>query len=251
MSEVTDALIARIQKLMAMAERAGTEEEADTAMGLLQQILTKHNLSMGDTRLTKDKDEEFQHQSATFEWNASWITQVYMGVAELFFCKMWNEPNGTTDRKATLVGSPVNLYSAMYVARVVTENGKRLAKEYAQHAYKEYGMNAVSASNDFKKGYASRIRTRCEDMIREAKKGHVKDESTGTALVVGDFYERNKKELEVFTANVLKVKLVSGAGMRGAKDHDAAGAGRSAADKQSLRADGITQGKGALRLGSN
>lgn len=249
MNEVTDAIVERIKKLMALAEKGGTEAEADAAMAKVQEILTKYNLSMGDTRLTQDKDEQFERQSVTFEWNASWISIVYHAVAELYFCKMWNEPNGTRDRKAVLLGKPVNIYSAMWVARVVVENGKRLAKEYAQHAYREYGMNAVSASNNFKKGYASRINARCWEMISAAKRGQVKDEATGTALVVADFYERNKKELDTYTREGLGIRLQRGSGMRGANDQDAAGAGRSAADKQSLRADGITQGKGAMRLG--
>lgn len=249
MSEVTDALIAKIQKLMALAEKGGTEEEADAAMAKVQEILTKYNLSMSDVQHARDKDEQFERNVVAFEWNATWIAQVYLGVAELYFCKAWCQPNGTIDQKVVMLGSPVNIYSAMYVAQVIVTNGKRLAKEYAQHAYREYGMNAVSASNNFKKGYASRIRHRCLEMIKDAKRGHVRDAETGTALVVADLYERTSHALDVYTQDVLKVRLRSSVGMRGANDQDAAGAGRTAADAQSLAANGIAQGKGTLLLG--
>lgn len=241
-------IIARLQKLLELAERGGTEAEADNAMQRVQEILTKYNLSMGDVNVARDKDEMFEQHSVTMEWNQSWIPVIYHAIADLYFCDGWNEPNGTVDRKVVLIGKPVNVYSALYVAKIVVENGRNLARAYAQHAYSEYGMNAVSASNNFKKGYASRINARCHEMIKNAKSGHVKDVETGTALVVADLYERTQKELTLFREEVLKIKLSPGAGMRGARDQDAAGAGRAAADKQNLRADGIEKSNAKTML---
>lgn len=242
-------LIEKIQKLLALAERGGTEAEADAAMAKVQQLLTEHNLSMGDVVQAQDKDEAFEKQSVTFDWNQSWISVVYFAVCRLYFCDMWNEKNGTVDRKVVIIGKPVNVMSAMYVARIVVENGKKLAREYAQHAYREYGMNAVSASNNFKKGYANRISVRCAELRMAAKNGDLKSE-TGTALVLADFYEQNLKALDVWREQELGVKLVSGKGMAAPRDSDAAGAGKAAADKQNLTANGIgSNGEKTLLIG--
>lgn len=232
------AIIEKVRKLLALAERAGTEAEASNAMARVQEILTKYNLDIDAVKGAGEASFTQEHQE--FEWNQSWIRQVYMGVAHLYFCHMYYTPNGTDNQVITLVGKPVNLQTARYVADVIIATGKRMAKAYAQNAYAEFGMNAVSASNNFKKGYALRIRSRCDQLVAEATRGQVKNADTGTALVVGDFYKRELAAIDEFEKNTLKLKLQSGAGMKGG-DSGHMSAGASAAESVNLRAAGVTK----------
>ena len=189
-------MIEKIRKLLALAERAGTEHEASNAMARVQEILTKYNLDIDTIKDAGGASFTQEHQE--FEWNQSWIRQAYMGIAKLYFCHMFYVQNGLQNQRITLVGKPVNIQTAKYVADVVIGTGKRMAKLYAQNAYSEFGMNAVSASNNFKKGYAIRINQRCNELVRDAIRGQVADSDTGKALVVGDFYQREHDAIQTY-----------------------------------------------------
>lgn len=238
-----EVIIERLRKLIALAENAGTEAEASTAMSLVQEILTKYNLSMGDVGSAKDEDEDFTQEFAQHEWNQPWISLVYHAIARLYFCKMWVEKNGQTDVKMYFVGKPVNLYSVMYVARVVVDMCKRDAREYARSS----PVNSVTASNNFKKGFASRISARCSEMIAAAKRGNVTD-GAGTALVVGDFYEKNMSLLDKYVAS-MGTRLTNCKVRSAITDGKALSAGRESANKANLTANGISGKTGTLRIG--
>lgn len=232
------AIIEKVRKLMALAERAGTEAEAENAMARIQEILTKYNLSMD--AVTAPGEETFVQEHQEFEWNQTWIRETYRGIARLYFCHMYFVQNGLKNQCITLVGKPVNIQTARYVADVVIATGKRLAKAYAQDAYREFGMNSVSASNNFKKGYAIRIGQRCNEMVRDAQAGAVKDSTTGTALVVGDFYKRELAAIHDFEQKSLGLRFKNGSGMK-MGDHGHMSAGAEAANSVNLRVAGVSQ----------
>jgi len=53
-----DAILDKIRKVHALAERAGTEAEAAVAAALVQQLLAKHNLALGEVVLKEDPGVE-------------------------------------------------------------------------------------------------------------------------------------------------------------------------------------------------
>ena len=241
-------IIEKIRKLMALAERGGTEAEGDAAMRKVQEMLTRYNL---DIDAIKDKTEvSFVRDFKEFEWNASWIKVVAYGIAKLYFCHMYNEPRGQECLRIAIIGKPVNVETVKCILDAVVSTGKKLAKLYAQNAYKEFGMNPVSASNGFKKGYGIRIQQRCLEMVRDAQTP--KSTESGQALVVADYYKRNRQEIDLYEKNVLGLRLQRGSGMASG-DAGHMGAGSSAANNVSLSANGIgTRGATqAFRLGSN
>ena len=189
-------IIEKIRKLLALAERGGTEAEAAAAMEKVQALLTKHNLDIDSVR--KPEESSFTREFQEFEWNASWIRPIAGAVAKLYFCSMYYTQQGLDKQIIYMVGEKVNILTAQYVVDLVVATGKRLAKAYAQECYRDWGMNPVSASNSFKKGFALRISSRCAELMREAKRGNIKDVETGTALVVTNFYERNETAIAKF-----------------------------------------------------
>lgn len=232
-----DQIIEKVRKILALAERAGTEGEAFAAMNKVQEMFTRHNLELDDI---KGSDEEsFTHDFKEYEWNASWIRTTCAGIAKLYFCHMYYEPHGQECQRIFFVGKKVNIITAQYVCDLVISTGKRLAKSYAQECYKEFGLNPVSASNNFKKGYATRINVRCQELIREAQEGHLKNVQTGKAIVVADLYRREIDAIKTYERDTLGLLLVGGAGMAGG-DHSHMSAGASAANNISLRANAIS-----------
>lgn len=240
-------IIEKIRKILALAERGGTEAEADSAMTKVQELLTEHNLTLdavrGKTEMTMTREYK------EYPWNQSWIRQVYSGVAGLYFCKFYYTPNGTTNQYCYLIGEPVNIQTAQYVIDVVIATGNRLAKEHAQAARMEFlewcdedekkdatGV-AISASNNFKKGFASRINSRCYTLRRKATtiKPNKKE---GNELVVADFYKRNDAAIKQYESSI-GLKLVSGGGMGAATNSESYLAGGNAANSVNLRAGGI------------
>ena len=259
--ETNDKVIERIRKLLALAERGGTEAEADSAMAKVQELLTAHNLEIDAIR--EKAEVTFTREHKDFPWNQSWIREAYAAIGRLYFCKFYYTPMGTKLQRLYLIGEPVNIMTAQYVADVVIATGNRLAKEYATETRLEYIENwgdsaatrgeatgaAISASNGFKKGYAQRISLRCYELRQEAiKKEKRAATATGTALVLADFYERNKKQLDIYAEQELGLELVSGAGMNSGNSNHM-GAGANAANSVNLRAGGVGHSGGALLLG--
>jgi len=255
-SQSDDKVIDKIRKLLALAERGGTEAEADAAMAKVQEMLTQHNLDIDAVR--GEKEATMTREYREYPWNQSWIREVYKGVAKLYFCKFYFTPNGTECQYCYLIGEPVNIHTAQFVADVVIATGNRLAKEYATAARKEFlefcdedersqaTGKAISASNDFKKGYGLRINHRCWELKRAATKPTTTDAKVASnALVVKNFYEKNDVALKAYQEKI-GLKLVSGAGMNGAGNANHAQAGAKAANSVNLRAGGVGGSKTML-----
>lgn len=231
MNTTPNSIIEKIRKLLALAERAGTEHEALVAMEKAQALLVEHGLSISEVH----KDEvDFESVTQQYEWNASWIKYVAVGVAKLYLCHVYCVGNGTNSFSLVFSGSPVNIQTATYVMDVVVSTGKRLAREYGRQARIVNGDNAVSASNSFKKGFAMRIQGRCDQLVK-----HVMSESNGeNALVVANLYETTGSQIE---------KWLGGKGLnfrtnRGKVRADPrhARAGAAAADRVNLRTTGLS-----------
>lgn len=215
-------IVNKIKSLLARASDAGASQaEAETCMAKAHGLLAKHNMSMGDLEKGEGADKEL---SEGHTWNQPWERLVWGAVAELYFCKFYFIPYGTSHVDYVLVGRESNRITAINVAQFVVETGKRLAREYAQDNY----GNSVSLSNSFKKGFATAIHVKArklkQDAIREGKQG-----GTGTALMVLDVYKQTELENAELMPKRLKTRKT-----KGATDGLAATAGVSAGSKVSL-----------------
>lgn len=90
-----DSVIRKIQKLLALGKRGGTEAEASTAMDMAQELLAKYNLDMaiidkavveGGTVAAPEKREKTKiDRSAMYKWQQSLCRRI----AEANYCWYW------------------------------------------------------------------------------------------------------------------------------------------------------------------
>lgn len=108
-------LIDRIQKLLALGERGGTEAEATAAMRKVHELLAKHNLSLDDVKESPVAEEDYVRDEAASSPRQPWQDWVWTSVAELYFCKHFKRKFGSQTTHL-LIGKPSNIAVVKYVA---------------------------------------------------------------------------------------------------------------------------------------
>lgn len=178
------AALARVKKLMAMADHPNTNEsEAANATAMANAILARLNLSMGDLSAADDKAGRkdsvilggfYQHERDLWE-----------AVAELNFCYYWtvkvryDAERAKKERRKwahhhRLVGRTVNIVSTEVMATYLLSTIERLVKEWcaANRSWEKYHPRSETAVS-FRKGCTARIIEKIsmerERLIREEK----------------------------------------------------------------------------------
>jgi hypothetical protein len=234
-----DSIIAKINKLLALGERGGTEAEATAAMQKVHELLAKHNLHLDDVKEAPVAEEDYVRQEADATAKQPWQDWVWFAIAELYFCRHFKQKyRGSTSH--LIVGKPSNIAVVKYVATYVIRTGEELARRAGTGA---------AFRNSFKKGFASRIAVRAREEIAKAKTGGLSDSSTGTALVVAPLYEQTKRDIDRFMLEQDMKPKMQAARSTSVSDPDGYRAGRAAVDTVSLRGDAVGQAPVA-RIGS-
>lgn len=238
---LNEKMLDKVRKLLALAERAGTEEEAANAMTRVQEILAKYNLDIGDVKID-DVAAGMAEETMDVAWNQSWIKYVATGIGRLYFCKVLVQTHSTDYLRLFFTGRAVNIMTAKYVLETVLRAGRKAALDFARQQNK-LGFNSVSASNNFKKGFGVRVFTRCEGLIREAKLKGLRDADTNTMLPVANLYDQEQRAAENFLLNKGVIPRTGNVKMKGT-NYDHMAAGSSAADNVNLTATGAVGGRG-------
>ncbi len=236
-----DSIIARINKLLALGERGGTEAEANAAMSKVHELLAKHNLSMDDVKDSPIAEEDYTQDESDAAARQPWQGIIWTAVAKLYFCKHLTKtgPKGT---QHLVIGKPSNIAVVKYVAAYIVRTGEELARHAAADAESKQTFR-----NSFKKGFAFRVYARVEDEIRAAKTGKMTDSATGTALILSPLYDKSGREIDRFLVNhSMKVKRSTCS--MSVSDRSGYAAGRAAGDSVSLRSNGVG-GKATLAIG--
>ena len=139
-----EAVIRKIQLLLNLGNRGGTEAEADAAMAKAQELLTKYNLDMAVIDAAKDKAEQKaapekrEKTKIDRAANYKWQIKLCKAIAEANFCWHWvadiQEEEPTTIKGRTyhrmikrhvVLGSEVNVVAVMmmygFLADVIEE----------------------------------------------------------------------------------------------------------------------------------
>lgn len=154
MSEINDNIIRKIQKLLALGQRGGTEAEASAAMAMAQELLAKYNLDMaviqnaaveGGTVVAKEKRERTKiNKSAMYKWQQ----ELCRVIADCNFCYYWPQefmepyqskhgPKYRNVKRHMIVGKEVNVVAVTimyeYLAEIMEEllpypNAERLSR---------------------------------------------------------------------------------------------------------------------------
>ena len=180
----------KINKMLELARRGGTEAEAETAMRMVLQALAKHNLDMSDVEETEEKDEDII-EDITDGGKSMWQHFIWISLSKLYFCKMYTQKykkNGKIYKSFVLIGRKSNVDTAKSVIKYLIELGTELASD-GDTIYR----------NSFKNGYAARIFHRCEDEKKRAT-DLTQIEYTSLAPAIINLYEvttiENNKFLE-------------------------------------------------------
>lgn len=223
MSDIKD----KIQKVLEIAKRGGTEAEAATALSLAHELLAKHNLSMSDVQREESNEEDVVEFRAQGESNRQWQGIVWMSVSKLYFCQMYASsyalPSGKTGKSYVVVGRESNVETVKEVAGYLVALCKSLIEKES--------LADTLWKNSFKNGFASRIYDRCEETRAQSV---TKIESNGSLLPIVALYELTKKENYDFLA-AKGIKLRSGGSSRITfRSKEGYNAGKAAANSASL-----------------
>lgn len=240
----------KIAKLLALGERAGTEAEAEAAMHRAHVLLAKHNLSLDEVKGHHEREEaiEIDDSTPSVLRNTQWRDMIYEGIAELYFCDIFLRyrfnARGERVRKIAITGRPSNIEVVKYIAGYLIRTGDELASAGARAAAQHLAndgvvLNVRAWAGSFRVGYGGRILSRAQQEIQDAKAGGIKDETTGTALVVAPLYDREKQAVAAhISAKIGKLKTTTGRGtvVRSSSGYQA---GSAAGERANLRANAL------------
>lgn len=227
-----DSIISRINKLLALGERGGTEAEATAAMQKVHELLSKHNLSLDDVKDSPVAEEDYVQDESDAASRQPWQNIIWSAVAKLYFCEHLTKI-GSFGVRHLVIGKPSNIAVVKFVAVYIVRTGEELARKAAADSDSKRAFR-----NSFKKGFAYRVHSRVEEEIRNALAGKLTDTATGTALVVAPLYDQARRDIDrLMMEQGMKVRRTT-ASMT-VSNHDGYRAGRSAADSVSLRGNGV------------
>lgn len=240
-----ESLIARIQKLLALGERGGTEAEAEAAMQKAHELLAKHNLSLDDVKGVEAEEDYVMDESAATA-RQPWQDYIYGSVSRLYFCRHLKRTRYCGSKVSgvqhLIIGKPSNVAVVKYIAAYLIRTGGELAREAAAGAESRQAF-----VNSFKKGFAIRINSRVNEEIKKAREGKMTDASTGTALVLSPLYDRANNEIDGFLLRNSVRPKASKSTASGPSDYAGYAAGRAAAESMSLTSNAVAgQGRKAI-----
>ena len=237
-----ESVLNRIKKALNLANRAGTEGEAQAAMARVRDMLAAHNLSMSDVKQTETPEEkaEMHWHSADKGSRSLWKQTIWGSVARLYFCEAYYMQK----RKAWMViGKPSNVAVAIDIAGYLCNSAESLASSTAR----QLGEDRQFA-NSFLVGFASRIRERVSGEIRKAKEGAVKT-SFGTELIIHPLYNKAAADNKaVVLGHGFTYTSKGGRGMTYTAS-DGYQAGRTAGGQASMSNNGLPAGGSRKAIG--
>jgi hypothetical protein len=203
-------ILARVRKLMALANDAGaTEGERDNAIRMAHATLAKYNLTLGDTESEEEKRVLYTRDFL----GKPWCINIAAAIARLYFCEYYYQTiggNAGPAQKARhcFIGKLSNVTTAHEMAEFIVTAVNKEAQRYQRSIggrYQEYRA--------FAQGAAFRIAARCNGIKKDAETvGLIADESdgsTGTALVVHGLYVREQNANKALMES-MKISLGKG-----------------------------------------
>lgn len=218
-----EAIVARIQKILALAGNNPSEAERQVAMAKAHQMLAEHNLSLEEVEKST-ADPGVVHIIVKGR-SGPWVKTVYKNVGLLYFCD-YVFMNFGKETSHFFIGRESDVRVAHAIASWVSEamwrEGLRGKRETgSDNSYLTSFLNVGSL----------RISERVREMIQRAREGNLQG-STGTALVLASLYDQAVARNDTYTAETLAPRetktRMSASNYHGSRD------GRAFADKVNL-----------------
>ena len=180
-----DRVIARIEKLLALANNNPNEAEAESAMRKAQEMLEAYNLDMATIGGANASDAAKRNDKTKKGGLYSWQRKLWKSVAEMNFCyylSIKGLQRGST-YEHRLIGSHANVVATELMAQYLQDTIEKLAQRWSkENSYKSVFVREAIA---YREGMAARVTERLEhkrrQMIRDAEAERVKREEARAA----------------------------------------------------------------------
>lgn len=187
-------IISKIQKILALGRRGGTEAEADTAMKLAHEFLAKHNLSMENVDGQEVEEENYVTDTGDEATkNNSWKDLIFASISELYFCDYFKQQRVHGKYRHAIIGKQSNIAIVKTITHYIIKTGEKLSLEY---------HNESKWRESFRRGFSHRIAERVKHEIARAKNNELTDSDTGMALILHPLYNRVENEIEQYKKDV-------------------------------------------------
>ena len=232
----------KIRKLLAVAnDAAATPGEAANAAAMAASLALQHNIDMGKiheresspetkafARTHKGMAVSAQHRKGLL-WMAS-------GVANLYGCSIilttFRNPAHAAD--IYFVGQPHNADLCLTWLDYLANAAQRANRE-APELKGLSGADRYRADRDFRESFGSAVRNRLDEKLQAMKSEGIKGESSSsTALVVSNWFETEKREVQEWMASTMKLGKATSTRSTKNRDYSAATAGYQAGKKVGL-----------------
>ena len=215
MMEGMDAVLAKVKKLLKLAEGNANVEESASAAAKAQELIDKYKLSLTDLEAREVEAEPISvdhtlRQGKHMIW---WQLKLACGVALANSCKAYSQdtvlPNGKKySNNIKLIGSKsdamIVAYLYGYLVKEIDRRAK-LAVSKLELDGEHWGVSPRSYGNSFRIGCVDAINARLTEQKRQLHKDHV----GSTALMRID---NQLAKVDAVAKQLLGAKQVSGGG---------------------------------------
>jgi hypothetical protein len=216
-----EAIIERIQKILALGRRGGTEAEAASAMAKFQELLARHNLDLGTVERGGKAGDAKREQASTAGGMYIYQRELWRAVAELNFCAYFLSGDYIKRRVAGLeryawiakhafIGRVVNTRATLHMGQYLESAIERLCRErleqrlYVDGAVQRREVQSAFFSSwavGFREGAADRVvqklaerreRTLRSEAAAAKRRAAAAGDSTATALTLRSVGEQEE-----------------------------------------------------------
>lgn len=226
----TESIIHKIQSLRAKASNAAsTEAEVEAAAAAITKLMMKHDVTEQDLIDTGKASREAVHAKTNKHKRdlGVIINECWMGIEALTETKIWRTGvyRGKGDPEFHYVGDPADVEMALYLHEMLTIYGRRAFFQYCERLADEGRGKDTTARYDFYTTFGRRMQERMDALAQERQRAR----QGSTALVVRkDGIIKSKMESMGISLRKSRRKA------RALGSHDAASAGREAANSVNL-----------------
>jgi nucleotide-binding universal stress UspA family protein len=229
----------KIRKLMALADHPGTgPEESAAAAGMAAALALKYNIDLAAAHAADQAEAQaknFTRGDAAVTapgGNRAALMHLASGVAALYGCRFVVWQDQTSKCGFSFVGQPHNVAMAGTWLKYLWEACKRADTAHRRGRVFAVKGDEYRASMSFRLYFSAEVNRRLADKLASMRRG---DDTggAGTALMVVNWFEQERKEVAAWMAENMKLKAAKTAKKR-ALDSTAASAGHEQGKRASL-----------------
>lgn len=192
------AILARLEKIIALENAAGTQAEAEAAAAAMTRLLTRYNLSRADVskRLDGQKGPAFEERHTKIS-SAAWCRVLFSGIARANFCRpLYAGPTAYCIGDPANVAAVIGLYdrirreverlTGLAWANLAPEERPAPRRRYRSYYqwHEQHDRADATAAREWKGDFRYGCVAGVVAAIREARDQAVQEVENGSALVV-------------------------------------------------------------------